>query len=189
MLYIPGDYVCVDIIRGGLPARLMGSAIRYATHSKYTHAFIITTEDGEIIEARPEGAAKNHISEYKNMPMFFSTTDLTHQQREGIVSTALSLVGTPYGFLDIGYIGLATAGIEWEWLLDEVKREDRMICSQLVAHCGISHGVRQWLCGKSCDQLVTPADLARQSTARYAPSSAAYPKFSGHPLDRLPHLG
>lgn len=179
----------MDIIRGSLPARLMGSAIRFATHSIYTHAFIITSEDGEIMEARPEGAAKSHISEYRGMPMFFSTTDLTHQQRSGIVKTALSLEGTPYGFLDIGYLGLATTGIEWNWLLNEVLREDHMICSQLVAYCGIQHGVRQWICGRAHEQLVTPADLSRQTTARYQPSSAAYPKYSGHPLDRLPQLG
>lgn len=159
-MYMPGDYCCVDITTGNIAGRIMDSAIRRFTNSQYNHAFIIVSEDGDIVEAQPRGAALGNISRYDGERKIFSATNLTGEQREKIVETAISCVGIPYGFLDIAYLGLASAGINWNWLLNQVLREDRMICSQLVAYCGASALADSWLCGKAHPQLVKPSDLS-----------------------------
>lgn len=159
MKYRPGDYCCVDI-PGKFPfSWFTGFAIRHFTHSDFDHVFVITSEDGEIVEARPSGAQISNISEYDGLELQFSTTDLTDEQRANIVEHAYSYVGTPYGFLDIAYLGLYLNHIQPEWLFNKVVSEHRMICSQLVATAGVKSGVKSWLCGKSHEQLVTPADL------------------------------
>ena len=164
MNYRPGDYACVDTIYPfwQLQDFIPSKAIQLFTHSKYCHTFVIVSEDGDIVEARPKGAAKSHISEYGNDPIIYSSTILTDEQRKDIVSNSLSYIGTPYGFLDIAYLGLYTQGIHWNWLLQRVLNQHRMICSQLVATAGLNARtpVTEWLCGRPDPQLVTPGDLA-----------------------------
>jgi hypothetical protein len=163
--YTPGEFGCVDIIGDGI-SWLTGKMIRGFTHSGYDHAFIITSGDGDIVEARPGGARRSHISEYDGLKMIFSSTDMTADQRNGIIETANTCTGTGYGYLDICYLGLYLKGFQNKYLFDLVTDENRMICSQLVAYCGDMHGVEEWLCGKSHSQLVTPGNLADLTAAQ-----------------------
>lgn len=160
--YTPGDYVCVDKRFGkhGFMQSFIAASIRFFTKSDYSHAFIIVSEDGHIVEAEASGARRTHIEEYGTDNLLFSTTNLTQNQRDEIVKSALSYVGTPYNFLDIIYLGLACRGIKFPWLLSEVLESKHMICSQLVAQCGYNAGVTSWLCGQSDPQMVTPGMLA-----------------------------
>lgn len=158
-MYVPGEFGCVDIIGDGV-SWLTGKLIRGFTHSSFDHAFMITSTDGEIVEAKPTGARISHISEYKGLNMVFSSTDMTPQQREGIVNTAKSCVGIKYNYADILYLGLYLHGFQNKFVFDLVTDEHRMICSQLVAYCGSMNGVKEWLCGKHYSQLVTPGNLA-----------------------------
>ena len=162
MIYKPGDYVCVDITAHSWNQIAADEAIRYFTRSRVCHSFLITSEDGEIIQATPsKGVDYGHISEYDGMPKTFSTTYLTDAQRKGIVNSAKYYVGRDsYGFLDIVYLGLYLKGYNWNWLESEVLEEkNRTICSQLVAMCGQDNGINSWLCGKQYPILVAPADL------------------------------
>lgn len=150
-----GDYVVVD--RPGFT----GWIIRLFTRSAYSHAVLMIDSNGEMVQAEADGARVGHLQhDYGTEPLLYSTTPLTPAQRKIIADAARKCVGVPYGFLDLAYLGLACLGVKWGWLLDRVMREDRMICSQLVAWCGQQAGVTEWLCGKPSAQLVTPGDLA-----------------------------
>lgn len=164
-----GNYACVKTpfvykklfgLRVALP-NLFGWAVRIFTVSPYDHAFIYIGE-GKIVEAQPRGAKISNLSKYDGCEMVWSNDDLTDSQRIIISSKAKSLVGTPYGFLDLVYLGLATLNIRFKWILDRVERENRLICSQLVAVCGKTAKEDLWQCGEPNACLVRPVDLANR---------------------------
>lgn len=167
-----GDYGCIKIVwlhkklfgRNILVPNLFGYLIRLFTFSRYDHAFVYVG-NGKIVEAQPRGAILSEISKYNGDSMIWSQDSLTASQGNTIADKALSLRGIPYGFLDIVYLGLATIGFKFQWLLNKVEREDRLICSQLVALCGESAGIDTWLCGKANACLVTPANLAQDASS------------------------
>jgi hypothetical protein len=164
------DYGCVSI--PFLYKRLFGHTvpvpnwfgylIRIGTRSRYDHAFIYIG-NGKIIEAQPQGAVISDLSKYKSDAIIWSNDKLPPATQLKIINLAYSKVGTPYGFLDIIYLALAIVGIKNKWLLARVEREDRLICSQLVALCGEGAGAVSWLCGKPNACLVTPANLAMRA--------------------------
>jgi len=166
----PGEYGCVYI--PWLNYRLFGRTVRLpnimgwliglATWSKYSHVFVYVG-DSSVVEARPKGAGIAPLAEYLPSNIKWSGDVLSDVQRQSVIDAAKSCVGTPYGFLDIIAIGLRTVGLPWRWVENRVLREDRMICSQLVAWCGGQAGL-DWRCGRDYDQEVTPADLARRVT-------------------------
>lgn len=162
MRFKPGDYVCVDIIIPFLHSPwgwFINTLIRKFTKSEYSHAFIVIDDHGTILEARPKGIGYGNISQYEGMPMQGSNTILTDEQRADIISAAKKYIGTPYGFMDILYIGLHTMGFTWTWLLNKVRRLKTMICSQYCSQAGDDAGVLSWRCGRKYAQEVTPADL------------------------------
>jgi len=174
MEYNVGDYVCVNI-KGHTPwGWFIAQAIKHFTHSEYDHAFVIVGADGTIVEAKPTGAEVSNITEYAGMDMKFYTYPIPGKMRKAIADNARGFVGVKYGFLDIVYLGLTANGLKFKWLLKKVLREDRMICSQLVATSGVKAGTRLWLCGKADPQLVTPADLAKLADQYTLESSHAY---------------
>ncbi len=162
-----GDYGCVSIpflhksLFGlNIPVpNIVGYLIRLATWSRYDHSFVYVGK-GLIVESQAKGAALARLSKYTGDVIIWSADQVVEEQRKGIVTKALALKGIPYGYLDILYLGLATIGFKFKWLLQKVEREDRLICSQLVAVSGESAGVKTWLCGKKNACLVTPANLA-----------------------------
>lgn len=169
----PGDYACVQIptvnFLGFRVPNVVGLLIRLFTRSRFDHAFIYVGSDYSrdsktpmIVEARPHGAVIAALSEYDGDLIVWSQDDLTPEQRTEIVAQAVARVGTPYGFLDIAYIGLARLGLSWGWLLRRVETQRRLICSQLVAVCGVDAEETSWLCGQPDPCLVTPADLGNR---------------------------
>lgn len=172
----PGDYVVVDITAKWYKQPwkwFINAAIRKSTQSEYSHAFILMDDSGRIIEARPKGAAENNIAEYMGLNMLPSSTKMTKEQREMVVYNASGFIGIPYGFLDILWLGMASRGINWGWLMNKVRNENRMICSQLVAQSGINSKVMSWLCGKPYPQEVTPGDLGRLAERQAKQASQA----------------
>lgn len=168
MQFQPGDYVCVDITTPGLGNWIADHAIRFFTHSKFCHTFIVADTNGTIIESIPsKGVHEGHIDQYKGMTMIGSSTQLSPKTRQGIVKSAYGYVGrTGYGFSDIAELALYTQGFHWNWLESEVAEEThRTICSQLAAMCGRENGVPEWMCGLPYPTLVTPANLANLAMA------------------------
>lgn len=152
---LPGTYACVRT-RGLYPW-----LIRVGTRSKYDHAFIIC-DDGQIIEAQPGGARWAQLSDYDGELVVFDTAEpMTQAQRIAVVSKAITLLGTPYGWTDIARLALRCLGLQWGWLTKAADNERAMICSQLVAACGAAAGL-DWQCGREAPAAVTPGDLAHR---------------------------
>jgi hypothetical protein len=154
--FTPGFYVCV-----GTPG-LGPLAIKLGTHSRYDHAFMITSMDGEIVQAMPGGVEKAHISQYAGRPMKISSgISMNKDQQDKLVAAAYAMVGVPYNDLGIFDDGLEAIGVHWRWLADKASGDHELICSQAVAMMGEQAGYN-WMCGRRTASEVTPADLSRE---------------------------
>jgi hypothetical protein len=131
--------------------------IRLGTFSRYNHAFIVGP-GGIIIEADPRGARYNHITSYPGAKYNLHTS-LLPITREQIWKNAEGLLGRKYGWLDIAALGLSFFGLRFGWIADRIKRQDRLICSQLVVLAYAQSGVYLFDDGRLA-QDVTPGDLA-----------------------------
>lgn len=132
--------------------------IRLATHSWADHALIVVNDAGGIVEAEPGGVRLGHLTEYSGRKTAVCTQG-TDAQRQLVAQAALAMVGVPYDDLDIVDIGLECIGIRFGWLEALVEKQKSIICSQLVAKCGMKAGL-DWSCGKADLAEVTPAMLA-----------------------------
>lgn len=153
----PGSYAVVDIRPG-----FIDGCIRAVTRSPWSHAFYVA-DRGRIFEAEGHGFREAHIDEYEGLDVLVS-----HDQVPDVAAAttkAESLVGTPYGWVDIAVIGLVSNGILAGWLVDWASNEKSLICSQAVALIGLAGGTDAWLCGKRASGLVTPANLGHRIEA------------------------
>lgn len=158
MTFYPGIGRYVVVKTGGFPAWV----IRRATHSPFNHAFIVVSDDGDIVEAQPGGAVKSHISRYQGCQMAYNASEAyIGDDAEAIAQKALSLAGVPYNDIDIAELGIESLGHPWNWLAKIAASDGEMICSQLVVVCGKS-GLMDWQCGKPTPADVTPGDLGRR---------------------------
>ena len=159
---INGGYGCVDI------PGFNGDMIRLFTRSKYSHAYIVLDAKKDLVlEAGKDGAKiTTALYNYRRMDSIHSTDAVLGGSTTALMQAAQMYVGIPYGFLDIAYLGLEL-GPGWrpQWLLNEVLREDAMICSQLVAAFGVRYLANSWKCGAEYAQLVTPGMLAERARA------------------------
>jgi cell wall-associated NlpC family hydrolase len=134
-----------------------GWFIRLGTFSRYNHAFIVGP-NGVIVEANPTGAEIGHISQYPKA-RYNLHTSLPDATREQIWRNAEALLGTKYGWLDILALSLRFFGLRWGWIEARIKRQDRLICSQLVTLAYARAGVHLFDDGRLA-QDVNPGDLA-----------------------------
>lgn len=156
MPFIPGTYTCVSAPGFG------PKIIEFGTHSRVSHAAVITGTDGAMVEAEPGGARLGNINEYKGRYILLSAAEeSTPEQRQIVVDAALHMVGVPYNDLGIIDDGLESLGIVWKWLAKAASSDHKLICSQIVASCGAVAGLG-WMCGKKYPSEVTPADLGRR---------------------------
>jgi hypothetical protein len=162
----PGDYG-VQRNRG-----LAAWAIRVATRSKFSHAFVVV-RDGYVVEASGKGAVCRPLGD--RAAIYSSDAiELSPAERSDIVNAAMYLVGTPYSWLDIVSIGLLQYGIKPRRVRDRVERTDQLICSQLVdltyegpsGRLGgmvlLAPGVHLFA-DKRLPMDVTPGDLAKRA--------------------------
>lgn len=146
----------------------------------YTHAFFVL-DNNEVIEAEPGGAEINPISKYlgredvlfcdkpvQNALLMFPWAprqQLEATLRSVMVERGRTLVGTPYNYLDYLAIGLEHFNIDLGFIRKRVRREDRMICSQLVDYIYQICGIHLFSDGR-VSQDVTPGDLEQYAKAR-----------------------
>lgn len=147
-----------------------GWFIRLGTRSQVNHAFICVGGN-VIVEAQPGGARYWSSKRYRDI--IWSDFDLTEEQAERVCHAARTMLRTPYNFLDIAALTVASFGIRWDWLTRRAQSEKALICSQLVARCYTDAGIT--LYPNRPDGTVTPGDLlmliARQSTATELPAA------------------
>ena len=150
----PGDYG-VQRNRG-----LAAWAIRVATRSKFSHAFVVV-DGGYVVEASGKGAVRRPLGD-RDAIYSSDAIELSPYERQRIVNDAEHLVGTPYGWLDIVSIGLLQYGIRLKCVRDRVQRTDQLICSQLVDFADGKAGVHLFADGR-LPMDVTPGNLAARA--------------------------
>lgn len=154
-IYTPGFYVCVGTSGFG------AAMIKIGTRSRYNHVFMITSTDGEIVQAMGGGVEKAHISDYAGRPMRISSgISMNSDQQALLVRSAYSMVGVPYNDLALFDDGLEAIGAMWRYLAKLASDDHELMCSQAVALMGKAAGY-DWMCGKREPSEVTPGDLGR----------------------------
>ena len=146
---LPGD---VALARG---SGIVDALIRWGTRSRYNHARLVVDGLGETVEALSSGAIRRHVQ----LTDVIVRPPLTGKQRAAIPGIAASLVGTPYGFLDVAALGLAQFGITLPSVTRRIARPDRLFCSQLVDEAWREAGFHAFTDGRT-PQDVSPGDLA-----------------------------
>ena len=128
--------------------------------SRYTHAYVVLN-DGKVMEAMPSGARVRSLAHAKtHHPTAYSwPIHLTDEQRQLIVAQACVLEGTKYGFAAYLHLVLSRVGIRWPWLVRYMRRNGRMICSQLVDEVYRRAGIKLFDDDRAPHD-VTPGDLA-----------------------------
>lgn len=156
---LPGTY---GVVSG---AGFIGGAIRLATRSHWSHAFVIVEGD-QIVEAEAGGVKLSPLAKYHGKQVAFNDEEpLSVAEREGIVKHAMGLINTPYNYLDILALGLDSMGLSSDWMYDAAQKEKRLICSQAVAR-SYYLGAAIDLAHGRLDGRVTPANLADRITSR-----------------------
>jgi uncharacterized protein YycO len=129
---------------------------RFAGHREYgywSHAALIVSEEGDLVEALTKGVVRSHISDYQDVEYTLVRVHAAPLDQEEILRFANKVVGDEYGWTTIVCVGLGlmtggdlTFGFE-----------GHMICSGLVA-------LAEERAGAVFDRLaedIVPADLAR----------------------------
>jgi len=155
---LPGDFGLVRI--SGLTGELVSAGQRIiGSGSYYTHAFVVVGSGKTVVQAQPGGAKLMDLDDaLGGRKAVYSAYALTEEQRIAIRRAAVSLIGTPYSFLDYAAIGarrlLGTKGLE-----SYVGSTGHMICSQLVDEAYRRAGIELFPGRIAGD--VAPGDLAR----------------------------
>ena len=160
---LPGDYLVIRT------HGLMAQGIRFGcaiggTWSPYNHAAIYVgpvDHVPSIVEANPSGVCVTDLSTYAPEDVIVSRRALSPWERAKITTAARALVGTPYGWLDIAALAAVQLRHCPRWLEDRAKRDDRLVCSQVVTTAYAAAGLTV-IPGKD-PWAVTPGDLAQQA--------------------------
>jgi hypothetical protein len=162
-IFVPGDFiltrnqsVVAKVIRFGQRLRIHGADRTYCWTS---HAAMIVSEQGDLIEALSPGSMRTHISKYRSDEYVVVHTGASEHDRAQAVAFAEHTAGLRaqarqrYGFLTILSIALMMlTGGKFVFAVD-----GQTICSGLVARC-------QERCGVIFSRTPThvyPADLAK----------------------------
>lgn len=165
----PGD-IGVTSISGGVGKLItVGEWLNGNKDDKYDHAFIYVG-NGQVVEAEPgkQGAWLGNVVNYMDgRPLAFSTGKLSVDPSVSleIVNIALSLVGTPYSFLDYLAIAAHRFHLPVPGLKSYIASSKHMICSQLCDYVYQQAGIKLFTDGR-WDGYVTPAALAERIGAK-----------------------
>jgi hypothetical protein len=174
---IPGSFGLAVI--SGKTGKLVrwGQNIVEGRETHFTHAFLVL-DNQQVIEAEPGGAQINSIDRYLDGDVLFSDAPIRNEVarakalydhplvndvyeerlRERVVDMGRGLKGIPYNYLDYLAIGLEHFHIRPKLVTNRVRRQDRLICSQLVDFIYNFAGIHLFNDGR-LPQDVTPADL------------------------------
>jgi uncharacterized protein YycO len=129
----PGDFILTHrkhpvsrLIR--LAQKIRGRERKY---SYWSHAAVIVDRDGSLVEAESRGVIRSPLSKYEpveyHLVVLGDTAD--ERDRRQVAAFAESLVGQPFGFLDLFSVGLSLfTGAKLN-----VSYESHLMCSALVA--------------------------------------------------------
>jgi hypothetical protein len=137
------------------------AAIRLGTNSPVNHAGVCLG-DGRTVEAEGAGAVYRHERPTGSLVIYGNTLLRRIEAAQPGIGVAMSkaavaLLGRGYNFLDIAAIALWELGIHADMLDRRIERDDKLICSQLVAVAAHNIGV-DLVPGRAAN-YVRPVDL------------------------------
>ena len=129
----PGDFILTHrhmpisrMIR--LAQKIRGRERRYAY---WSHAAVIVDKDGSLVEAETKGVIRSPLSKYE--PEEYQLVHLGdsagERDRKQVAAFAESLVGQPFGYLDMFSVGLSL----FTGAKVNISYESHLMCSALVA--------------------------------------------------------
>lgn len=136
--YRPGDLVLTHrdalfsrMIAFGQRLRMRGDRAKYA---HWSHAALIVSKDGDLIEALGNGVTRSHISKYADVEHVVINTTNSLPCRLRVVRFAEHAVGRRYGWLEILSLALyfATAPLPFVPTF-RFGLDNQMICSAFAA--------------------------------------------------------
>jgi uncharacterized protein YycO len=164
----PGDFILTHrqhtvsrLIR--VAQKIRGRERRYAY---WSHAALIIDADANLIEAESKGVVISPLSKYEQVEyhVVHLGDSADDRDRQQTVAFAKSLVGQPFGFLDLFSVGLSLlTGAKFN-----VSYRSHLMCSALVARSL----ERTWAIFDDEPAHMLPADLARYYGAE-APTEAS----------------
>jgi hypothetical protein len=176
MIYKPA---MIGLCRGSTP---IDAAIRVgettpADHGQpsiYSHAFIVTkggtVNQSLIVEAQTRGTVETRLSNYARAldtgTIIYDPVFLDDYLRDTVAAKAITMIGTPYGFLSI-MADAADWCVSWfgnnrQPFANKVPAGQRLVCSVVVARA--FQAVNYRFLGKSPD-LVQPDDIGDDVSA------------------------
>lgn len=136
----------------------------------YQHAFLVTTDDGQTVEAMPGGARYNHVDRYDRHRTIYVRVDMPEAARWAVAGAGVAMMGPPpvaYSFLQYPSLALLALRIKPPRLRRFIKDSGRVICSQLVDVAFQRAGIELFDDGRDPGD-VTPGDLWLDMTAPHA---------------------
>ena len=152
----PGDFILTK------SARMVGWLIRTGQlfrfkrkHAKWTHAALIVSKEGDLIETCEERVIRSHISQYKKKEYHLIRLGemADEKDRQKMVNFAEWCLRYDYGHLTIISISLCLI-TGWKFLFG---MDNRIICSALVARAL----ERTRVIFDKNPSFIMPADLAK----------------------------
>jgi uncharacterized protein YycO len=131
--FLPGDFILTH--RQHLVSKLIRVAQkirgRERKYSYWSHAAVIVGADGALVEAETKGVILTNLSEYgeREYHLVRLGGSADKRDRRQVVAFAQSLVGQPFGFLDMFSVALSLlTGAKVN-----VSYRSHLMCSALVA--------------------------------------------------------
>lgn len=146
--------------------------------SPYQHAFVVTTDEGQTVEAMPGGARHNRITGYDPKRTVYVRVHMAEPTRWAVAGAAEAMMGPPpvkYSFLQYPSLALLAVGLKPKALRRFIKDRGHVICSQLIDLAFQRAGVELFDDGRDPGD-VTPGDLWRHLTA---PHDEPFSPFAG----------
>lgn len=144
-----------------------GQMIRLGTRSQVDHAFIVVDDHGGIVEATNGKVRTGHVVQYPDA--IYSQFPFREPVADHIANRALSLIGTPYNYIDIGVLALMSFDLHAKWMANRAKDTSQLFCSQAVDYAYALAGVH--LFKDKPTGFVTPGDLLMLIAQRSACTS------------------
>ena len=169
--FAPGDFILTHsphlisrLIR--LAQKIRGRERRY---SYWSHAALIVDREGTLVEAESKGVIRSPLSKYtpREYHLVHLGDSADGHDREQVVAFANSVVGQPFGFLDLISVGLSLlTGAKVN-----ISYESHLMCSALVARA--LERTSALFDDEPAHML--PADLARHYGAQAPAAQPAVP--------------
>jgi hypothetical protein len=165
---VPGGRTATDVCPGdfllsrahGVRHRLIrfGQGLRldrdHRTYRDYTHAALVVSADGDLIEAVGAGVRRSHLDHYVAEPYVIVHVDTTPEDRRQVVSVATAILEGRARYSSLATVSITLwAFLGWRFTF---FMDGSYTCSGLVARCLLAVGA-------VFDQdavKVTPAQLA-----------------------------